>query len=514
MKNIFISVFLLLSAYSFAQNATFQSTSQLNSWNLGLSLGQVQFYGDIKEYDWYPAKVGSFNELRFGAEASASKMLNNLYGFNISLNRGGFAGIRRKGGECVGCNTGHNPLVDTLSVKFEGDYLLGDVSLVYNLSNLKIKTNNPFGKKWLVLLEAGIGLISFRTLQTELNSNTLVASRGYNDFPAMSVDTIETKARQTESLSKLALIGKYRLNNKIDLTASAKYYHAFTDLLDATSVSGKDINGAKNDQFMYFSLGLSYKLGNKNQSVEWYSPLDKMYHSQKKTHKHIDGLTKDSDGDGVADQFDKNPETAEDIAVDGSGIPLDVDMDGVPDYLDVDPFTSKGASVDEFGKEFDSDGDGVPNSKDLELDTEEGAVVTYQGITLKGIGGVSSSFLPSVYFSSQSISLRNEDIKQLATVAKTLRNNPDINLIVIGHTDSHGDVYSNHILGLDRANTVIKHLIDVYGVDASRLTADSKGETSPLALTPAIQVEIEGRGITIDDYLSEINRRVDFVIAE
>ena len=95
MKNFFISVFLLLSANSFAQNATFQSTSQLNSWNLGLSLGQVQFYGDIKEYDWYPAKVGSFNELRFGGEASASKMLNNLYGINISLNRGGFAGISR-----------------------------------------------------------------------------------------------------------------------------------------------------------------------------------------------------------------------------------------------------------------------------------------------------------------------------------------------------------------------------------------------------------------------------------
>jgi hypothetical protein len=35
-----------------------------------------------------------------------------------------------------------------------------------------------------------------------------------------------------------------------------------------------------------------------------------------------------------------------------------------------------------------------------------------------------------------------------------------------------------------------------------------------LALTPAIQVEIEGRGITIDDYLSEVNRRVDFEIAE
>lgn len=514
MKNLFLSLCLLFSSYTLAQNSPFQTSSQLNSWNIGLGLGQVQFYGDIKEYDWYPAKVGSFNEMRFGADLSASKMLNNLYGFNISLNRGGFAGIRRQGGECVGCNTGHNPLVDTMSVKFEGDYWMGDMSLVYNLSNLKIKTDNPFGKKWLFLLEAGVGLIAFRSLQTELHSNTLVASRGYYDFPGMGVDTIETKARQIESLLKLGLTGKYRLNDKIDVTVSAKSYQAFTDVLDATAISGKDVNGAKNDQFMYFSLGVSYKLGGKKQSMEWYSPLDKMYHSQKNTHKQIDGLTKDGDRDGVADQFDQNPNTPDGVSVDGSGNALDVDMDGVSDYLDLDPFTNKGASVDKYGKELDDDGDGIPNSQDLEPNTEAGALVSYQGVTLKGMEGVSSSFLPSIYFSSGSVSLRHEEIRQLATVAKTLRNNRDVRLLVIGHADSHGDVYTNHQLGLQRANVVIKHLKDVYGVDANRLIADSKGETTPLALTPAIQVEIEGRGITLDDYLSEINRRVDFEIAE
>ncbi len=514
MKNLFLSICLLPFVYVFAQDNQFQSTSQLNSWNVDFGFGQVQFYGDIKEYDWYPAKLGQFKEMRYGADLSVSKMLNNLYGFNISLNRGGFAGIRRKGGECIGCNTGHNPIVDTMSVKFEGDYWMSDVSLVYNLSNLMIKTNNPFGKKWLFLGEAGVGLIAFRTLQTELNSNILVAARGYNDFPGINVDNIETKARQTESLFKLGLAGKYRLNDKLDLKASAKYYQAFTDLLDAAAVSGKDVNGAKNDKFVYFSLGVSYKIGNKKLSLEWYSPLDKMYHSQKKAHKQIDGLTKDSDGDGVADQFDKNPETPEGVSVDGGGNALDVDMDGVADYLDADPFSNKDAIVDEFGKELDDDGDGIPNSQDLELNTKSGSLVTSQGVTLKATGGVSSSLLPSVYFSSSSMSLRNEDIKQLAIVAKTLRNNPDLILVVVGHTDSYGDVYTNYQLGLDRANMVINHLKDVYGIDANRLKADSKGETTPLALTPAIQVEIEGRGITIDDYLSEINRRVDFEIAE
>ena len=110
--------------------------------------------------------------------------------------------------------------------------------------------------------------------------------------------------------------------------------------------------------------------------------------------------------------------------------------------------------------------------------------------------------------------MRKEDIKSLATVAKTLRNNPKLVLVVVGHADSYGDVYSNQQLALERAGNIIDHLVEVYGIESNRLRPDSKGETQPLALTPAIQVEIEGRGITIDDYLSEVNRRVDFEIAE
>ena len=56
----------------------------------------THFFGDVKEYDWYPASAGDFTELRFGADLSATKMINNLYGFQITVNRGGFAGLRKK----------------------------------------------------------------------------------------------------------------------------------------------------------------------------------------------------------------------------------------------------------------------------------------------------------------------------------------------------------------------------------------------------------------------------------
>ena len=98
----------------------------------------------------------------------------------------------------------------------------------------------------------------------------------------MNVDTITTKARVTETLLKLGLTSKYRLSDRIDLKASVNFYKPNTDRLDATYASGRDRFGANDDKYVYLSVGLSYKLGSKKQSIEWYNPNDKMYHSQKK----------------------------------------------------------------------------------------------------------------------------------------------------------------------------------------------------------------------------------------
>jgi outer membrane protein OmpA-like peptidoglycan-associated protein len=80
---------------------------------------------------------------------------------------------------------------------------------------------------------------------------------------------------------------------------------------------------------------------------------------------------KDSDNDGVADKFDKCPETMEGIAVDSLGCPKDTDKDGVPDYKDICPDSPLEAAglVDSVGCPLDTDGDGVPDYKDQCVDT-------------------------------------------------------------------------------------------------------------------------------------------------
>jgi outer membrane protein OmpA-like peptidoglycan-associated protein len=498
-----------------------------NTWSVGMGGGMSQYYGDVKEYDWYPAKQGAFKEMRYAGHISAHKTLNNVYGLQVEFLKGGIAGIRKQGGGCDGCNPSHNPEIDTISIKFQGDYWMGGISTTFNLSNLFVSgkaTQMESTRKWTFIGKAGVGRMFYRTVRTELGSDLILRNpsgealyRGYDDLnrTVFLASELEEKARVDETIFFTGISAKHRFTDRLDLEFSVNRINSQTDRLDGDGEN----RGETNDHIIYSSFGLIYKLGKKKQSLEWYSPLDEVYRSYSNVNVKIEGMMNDSDGDGVADQFDTSPNTPSGIAVDGSGDALDVDMDGVADYLDVDPFTNKGAAVDAMGNELDSDGDGVPDSRDLEAYTEEGDLVNYQGLSITGSEGFSSSLsnsssLPSVFFSSASSSIRQLDFKQLAAVALTLRNNSDLRLRVVGHTDSHGDIYENDALGLRRSNSVIDHLTEVYGIDRGRFEAKTRGETMPLALTPAIQVEIEGRGITFEDYLTEINRRVDFDIVE
>jgi len=49
-------------------------------------------------------------------------------------------------------------------------------------------------------------------------------------------------------------------------------------------------------------------------------------------------VQKDSDGDGVSDAFDLEPNTPKGAMIDGSGRALDLDGDGLRQEVDVDPF--------------------------------------------------------------------------------------------------------------------------------------------------------------------------------
>lgn len=86
--------------------------------------------------------------------------------------------------------------------------------------------------------------------------------------------------------------------------------------------------------------------------------------------------TKDSDKDGILDQFDLCPNTPTDIRVDDMGCPFDSDGDGVADYMDECPNTPSASYglIDSVGCPIDFDSDGIADYLDKCSDTPAEAV--------------------------------------------------------------------------------------------------------------------------------------------
>jgi len=105
---------------------------------------------------------------------------------------------------------------------------------------------------------------------------------------------------------------------------------------------------------------------------------------------------------------------------------------------------------------------------------------------------------PAVAFRFDSAELTELGKGQVYLAAQRLKEKPELKVLIEGHTDSVGSDDYNQKLGLRRAQTVIKELT-AQGIDASRLSAASLGETKP-----AINQET--------DWAHAVNRRVEFQV--
>lgn len=91
------------------------------------------------------------------------------------------------------------------------------------------------------------------------------------------------------------------------------------------------------------------------------------------------GCPKDTDSDGVFDGIDVCPNTPPRAVADANGCPIDTDQDGVFDGLDRCADTPQGATVDDGGCPLDTDGDDVFDGLDRCPDTPVGTPVDING---------------------------------------------------------------------------------------------------------------------------------------
>jgi outer membrane protein OmpA-like peptidoglycan-associated protein len=84
-------------------------------------------------------------------------------------------------------------------------------------------------------------------------------------------------------------------------------------------------------------------------------------------------------------------------------------------------------------------------------------------------------------FSSQGIMV-NEDLLTLEQeVAEIIRENPNLHMEVVGHTDNVGNAIDNYTKGLEYARQLRWFLVNKTGIDRNKVSAVSKGESEAIA---------------------------------
>ena len=124
--------------------------------------------------------------------------------------------------------------------------------------------------------------------------------------------------------------------------------------------------------------------------------------------------------------------------------------------------------------------------------TVPGATVTREG------EGILVKFDSGILFDTDKSDVKPAAQSNLQKLATSLQNNPNTNILIVGHTDSTGTAQHNMDLSIRRAEAVKTYIVS-NNVNSSRLTTSGKGKTEPIAdnRTP------EGRAQ---------NRRVEIVI--
>jgi outer membrane protein OmpA-like peptidoglycan-associated protein len=424
-----------------------------NTWSAGVNGGVTIFHGDVS---------GKDPVMGFGLGLTVGKALSHTFGLYGSFFYGALKG-------------------DSKDYSYSGGVISGTFGATASTGNISFLKNKG---KMNFYAYAGGGMMQFTPeVKTKATSTT---SKAYNPT--------------TEPGGVAGGGVRFRTGKSLAVTLEYALHIPNSDKADGMKT------GSSRDMFSYINAGVTYTFGRKEKNIEWVNPLETVYDDLGNLKKKVDGLSGDRDGDGVADIFDKDQSTGAGIKVYGDGTAVDTDGDGVPDSQDTDPFSAKGAKVDANGKETDTDEDGVPDSRDLEAATPKGTLVNFQGITIPKLtdslmqsmsSSVEGAYFPSIFFGVNNANVDSRYYESLASVAKTLKSNPNIKLTLIGNCDASGGDAENIKLGERRANAVKAHLEKYYGIDPSRLTVESKGEAEPLA-----------------NKLNSINRRVDFKVTK
>ncbi len=476
-----------------------------NMWEIGASIGSIAISGDI------PARIPTL-----GFEAHVRKAMGYVFSLRLQYVAGNAKGINWNASQNYLKNeawlstanrgnlagTGYNPLIrnnnGVLSTLNGGavqpifqnyrskvqDLTLQGIITLNNVRFHKQKTGVAFYGG------GGIGFTWYNTTVNALNaSGQTYATLFQNQISTAGVyknrkdvlkalrdgmdKTYETPAENegtrrpkigsnTLKPSGTVLVGiAFKLSNRINLALEDRQTFVKTDLMDGSQwqehPSGDAVQTRDFDSWNFLSLGLNVNLGAKSvEPLWWVNPLDYAY-SELNNPKHMKlpkPIFDDTDGDGVTDQLDREPNTPAGCPVDSHGVTKDTDGDGVPDCKDKQLITPTECQP--------VDADGVGKCP------EPACCTTLDSLMKSGrLVGECPTDYPSL--SMKGISLSSDVKAMLATVVAKLKDNPTCSITITAYP---GASKAQQSLADKKLDAVKNYLVETLGVSGDRITTD------------------------------------------
>lgn len=104
--------------------------------------------------------------------------------------------------------------------------------------------------------------------------------------------------------------------------------------------------------------------------------------------------------------------------------------------------------------------------------------------------------LYGIYFDFASAEIRDESKPIISEIISYLKENPDVKIVVEGHTDNVGSESSNQKLSENRAKNVMNKLVD-GGISKDRLTISGYGSKQPISDNGTEAGRAQNRRVTI-----------------